>query len=150
MRFPSPPSRHSRLRLAAGLLATTMLCSTGNAFAQDEPQEPATTEPATTADTQSRSSEDDTNIIVTATRRAENLQDVPLAITALGTQTLEQLQVDDFSDYAQLVPSLSSNQLAPGFNRTFIIRRKPKHGAGGPNYQLFGRTEGRDHGIRDL
>jgi len=119
MRFPSPPSR-TQLKLAAGLLATTILCSTGTAFAQEEPDEQTTTEPTTPATTQPTSSEDETTIFVTATRRQENLQDVPVAITALGTQTLEQLQVDDFSDYAQLVPSLSSNQLAPGFNQVYF------------------------------
>ena len=47
-------------------------------------------------------------IVVTATKRAENLQDVPIAITAITTKTLDDLQVDDFDDYARLVPSLSS------------------------------------------
>ena len=80
------------------------------------PASPAGTKaPATAAD-----EDDDTNIIVTATRRSENLQDVPVAITAIGTQTLDQLLVDDFQDYARLVPSLSSNQLAPGFNQVYF------------------------------
>jgi outer membrane receptor protein involved in Fe transport len=46
-------------------------------------------------------------IIVTATKRAESLQDVPIAITAIGTKQLDDLQVDQFEDYARLVPSLS-------------------------------------------
>ena len=46
-------------------------------------------------------------IVVTATRREENLQDVPIAITAITTKTLDDLQVDKFEDYARLVPSLS-------------------------------------------
>ena len=103
-------------RIGLGLLATTILCSTGTAFAQDAPAgQPTTTTQAATDD-----DDDDTNIIVTATRREENLQDVPVAITAIGAQTLEQLQVDNFGDYAQLVPSLSSNQLAPGFNQVYF------------------------------
>jgi iron complex outermembrane receptor protein len=116
MRQPSAARTHTLLRRAAlGLMATTMLCSTGAALAQDQPVQPgeAAAEP-------SRTTQSETTIIVTATRRAENLQDVPVAITALGTATLENLQVDNFSDYAQLVPSLSSNQLGPGFNQVYF------------------------------
>jgi len=94
-----------------GLLATTMLCTTGAAFAQDPPASPA--QPAV-------QSEDDSDIVVTAQRRAENLQDVPIAITAMGTQTLDDLQVDEFNDYARLVPSLSFRSLGPGSANVFF------------------------------
>ena len=87
-----------------GLLTTTMLCGSGMAFAQGTPAPGTATGQADT----------DTDIVVTATRRAENLQDVPIAITALGTQTLDELQVDDFDDYARFVPSLSYRSLGPG------------------------------------
>ncbi len=97
-------------RLAGlGLLTTTMLCTTGTAFAQDPPADPNAPPPVRTAPVQ-----DDTDIVVTATRRAENLQDVPIAITAMGTETLDELQVDEFNDYARLVPSLSFRSLGPG------------------------------------
>ena len=99
-----------RLSSTFGLLASTMLCGTGTAFAQDPPAAPATEPASTTA----QAPEDEANIIVTATRRAENLQDVPIAITALGTQTLDELQIDDFDDYARFVPSLSYRSLGPG------------------------------------
>ncbi|HYD12346.1 MAG TPA: TonB-dependent receptor [Allosphingosinicella sp.] len=87
-----------------GLLTTTMLCGSGAALAQETPAPGTTTEQASS----------DTDIVVTATRRAENLQDVPIAITALGTQTLDELQVDNFDDYARFVPSLSYRSLGPG------------------------------------
>jgi len=99
-----------RLSSTFGLLASTMLCGTGTAFAQDPPAAPATEPAPTTA----QAPEDEANIIVTATRRAENLQDVPIAITALGTETLDELQIDDFDDYARFVPSLSYRSLGPG------------------------------------
>ncbi|HYI43321.1 MAG TPA: TonB-dependent receptor plug domain-containing protein, partial [Sphingomicrobium sp.] len=87
--------------IAYTLLGTTMLASAGVAHAQDtsagEPaQSTATTQPADSGD-----------IIVTAQRRAEDLQDVPIAITAITTKALEDQQVDAFEDYARLVPSLS-------------------------------------------
>ena len=42
------------------------------------------------------------DIIVTSQKRSENMQDVPVSITALGAQKLEDLGVDDFDDYAKL------------------------------------------------
>ena len=35
-------------------------------------------------------------IIVTATKRAENLQDVPISVTALGSDTIEELGLTNF------------------------------------------------------
>jgi iron complex outermembrane recepter protein len=60
------------------------------------------------------------NVIVTAQKRSENLQDVPLSITALGTAKLEELNVADFDDYAKYMPSLSFEGLGPGFSRVFF------------------------------
>ena len=94
-----------RLKASLGFLATTMLCTTGTAFAQGNPPAPGTV---------TEQADSDADIVVTATRRAENLQDVPIAITALGTQTLDELQVDNFDDYARFVPSLSYRSLGPG------------------------------------
>lgn len=59
-------------------------------------------------------------IVVTAQKRQENLQDVPLSITALGTQKLEELHVTDFDDYAKFLPSLSYTSFGPGFSRVFF------------------------------
>ena len=44
-------------------------------------------------------------IIVTAQKRAENMQDVPISIQALGTEQLEQLHVNNFRDYVQMLPT---------------------------------------------
>jgi outer membrane receptor protein involved in Fe transport len=59
-------------------------------------------------------------IIVTATKREERLQDVPLAIQAFGTETLQNLRVSDFNDYVQYLPNVSYQQLSPGFARIFM------------------------------
>ena len=87
-------------RILAGLLASTVMSAPVTAFAQDTA---AGEQPAATTAEQSEGND----IIVTAQKRAESLQDVPIAITALGTKTLDDLQVDQFEDYARLVPSLS-------------------------------------------
>jgi iron complex outermembrane receptor protein len=50
-------------------------------------------------------------VLVTAQKRTENLQDVPISIQALGTEALEELNVSNFRDYVQMLPSVS---MAPG------------------------------------
>src|SRR5688572_23963840 len=59
-------------------------------------------------------------VVVSAQKRDENLQDVPLSITALGAQKLEELHVADFDDYARFLPSLTYVTGGPGFARTFF------------------------------
>jgi iron complex outermembrane recepter protein len=104
------PISPSWKRAALALLASTAIC--GPAWAQDT-QTPPTTQPGDAALPQPPAQSprapvtDEQEIVVTATKRAENLQDVPIAITAITTKTLDDLQVNDFEDYARLVPSLS-------------------------------------------
>jgi len=59
-------------------------------------------------------------IVVTATKRSENLQDIPLSITALGTEQLEDYNVDSFSDYVKFLPSVSWTTLGPGFSPVYM------------------------------
>lgn len=59
-------------------------------------------------------------IIITAQKRSENLQDVPIAVTAIGTEKLSQLQVSDFDDYARYVPSLSYQTTGPGASQVYF------------------------------
>lgn len=59
-------------------------------------------------------------IVVTATKRAESLQRVPISIQALGTATLEQHQVASFDDYAKLLPSVSFQSFGPGQSQLYF------------------------------
>jgi outer membrane receptor protein involved in Fe transport len=59
-------------------------------------------------------------IVVTAQKRAERLQDVPLSITALSAVQLERLGADEFVDYARTVPGLSFIDRGPGRNKITI------------------------------
>src|SRR3989338_2771526 len=63
-------------------------------------------------------------ITVTAQKRSESLQDVPLSIQALGTTRLEELHVGKFADYARFLPSLSyqsgGQSGGPGFSRAYM------------------------------
>ena len=100
-------------RAAAALLASTIVATP--ALAQDVP----TTEPPQAPST-ARTEQTGEEIIVTATKRAENLQDVPIAINAFSTKTLDDLQVDAFDDYAKLVPSLSYKSAGPGSSNVYF------------------------------
>ena len=46
-------------------------------------------------------------IVVTAQRRQENIQDVPISMSAITGATLENLGLRDFNGYAALIPNLS-------------------------------------------
>lgn len=46
-------------------------------------------------------------IIVTSQKRSENLQDVPVSIQALGSEQLEELHINNFKDYVQMLPSVT-------------------------------------------
>jgi iron complex outermembrane receptor protein len=59
-------------------------------------------------------------VVVTALKTQQNLQDVPLSIQAIGTERLEELGVSDFDDYVKFLPSVSYLQANPGFARVFM------------------------------
>ncbi|MEM9317022.1 MAG: TonB-dependent receptor, partial [Pseudomonadota bacterium] len=59
-------------------------------------------------------------VVVTATKRSENLQDVPISITALGQSTLDDLNINDFTGYVQQLPSVSFAQRRPGQASLFM------------------------------
>ncbi len=60
-------------------------------------------------------------ITVTATRQGrENIQNVPMAITALSPTMLSTLNLDGLQDYTKLAPSLSMEQEGAGFNSITI------------------------------
>jgi len=59
-------------------------------------------------------------IIVTAQKREENLQTVPLSIQALGTERLEELRISAFTDYVKFLPSVSFTTIGPGFGLAYF------------------------------
>ena len=46
-------------------------------------------------------------IIVTAQKRSESLQDVPISIQALGTERLQELNIKKFKDYVAMLPTVT-------------------------------------------
>ena len=59
-------------------------------------------------------------IVVTAQKREERLQDVPISIQALGTETLAQHEVTSFDDYVKLLPSVSFQSYGPSQSQVFF------------------------------
>ena len=59
-------------------------------------------------------------IVVTATKRAENAQDIPVAVQALDGNTLDELRVDNFTDYLTQLPGVTAGGSGPGQNTIYI------------------------------
>lgn len=60
------------------------------------------------------------DIIVTAQKRSESLQKVPISIQALSAKKLEEHQVTSFDDYAKLLPSVSFQSFGPGQSQVYF------------------------------
>lgn len=93
----------SNRALKLALLATTCLAVT--AMAQAASAQTTPEQDASTVD----------EVVVTAQKRTQNVQDVPVAITALGTEQLVAAGVSSTSDLKALVPSLNVTTGAGGF-----------------------------------
>ena len=59
-------------------------------------------------------------IVVTATKREQNLQDVPIAVQALNEGKLDQLNIANFDDYIRYLPSVNAAGRGPGQSSIFI------------------------------
>jgi outer membrane receptor protein involved in Fe transport len=88
------------------LLASTMMTMAPIAAAQD-------------AEPQARSGGVD-NIVVTAQKREESIQDVPLSIIALPTEQLEQLEISAFEDYVRYLPSVTFQSTGPSSTSIYM------------------------------
>jgi iron complex outermembrane receptor protein len=93
-------------------LASAMLAGSGIAMAADAPEEGGLEE-----------------VVVTAQKRSEDLQKVPISLTVLGGEKLDQLQVTQFDDYVKFLPSVSFSSLGPSQAEVFF--RGISSGAGG-------------------
>ena len=59
-------------------------------------------------------------VTITATKRSESAQDVPVTVTALDSQELEQLGVKNFTDYLVQMPGVTAGGSGPGQNTIYI------------------------------
>src|SRR5579862_454325 len=93
----------------AGAVAAILNTYAGAAAAADPSTVP---EAATTGGIQ--------EVVVTAQRRTENVQDVPIAIQALTGDTLQQLNVATFDDLIRQLPNVSGASQGPGQVEIFM------------------------------
>lgn len=61
-----------------------------------------------------------TTVTVTATKRSESAQSIPVAVNAIGEQELEALGVKNFSDYLIQLPGVTAGGSGPGQNTIYI------------------------------
>lgn len=100
------------------LLGATMLCASATpaiAFAQD-------TAPADDTAVAVDDTDYGNDIIVTASKRSQTLQDTPVAVSVTSAAQLEESQIRDLIDLQTAVPSLRVSQLQSSANTNFIIR----------------------------
>lgn len=93
------------------LLGATMLMGVGttSAFAQEAAADP---EQGGNAG----------EIVVTATRRATSLQDVPINISAVGSEQISRQRLDDVRDIADFTPGMTIADTGPGSTGTIVLR----------------------------
>jgi len=85
----------------------------GPAFAQTAPAENNAPARAAASDAMS-------DIIVTAQKRDENIQTVPISMQALSTRKLDQLNISNFNEYTQLLPSVAFQTSQPGVTTVYM------------------------------
>lgn len=59
-------------------------------------------------------------IIVTATKRAESSQDIPVAIQAMSGESMDKLGVNTFEEYVKYLPNVTQQGRGPGRNEIYI------------------------------
>ncbi|HEX8055145.1 MAG TPA: TonB-dependent receptor [Novosphingobium sp.] len=111
--------------MRAGTIASALLLGTilsAPAFGQDRPQNTAS---------------DDSDIIVTARRSEERLQDVPISITVLSEEAIAKRNIYNANDLASYVPSLSLNSNFGPEKASFAIRGFVQEGKTAPSVGVY-------------
>jgi iron complex outermembrane receptor protein len=116
---PKPPSRMSfRTFLVATVATSCVLGAATPALAQ---QIPVSNANATTPGTTAKPGQLET-IVVTATRRSEKLQNVPLQVTAITGKALDEAGAQELRDITFLTPGLTLNSNGAQADETPVIR----------------------------
>jgi outer membrane receptor protein involved in Fe transport len=115
------PSALARLPLAMGIY----LAFGSLAWAQDASTQAP---PAETGQEDAKPNQGKTleTVTVTAQKRTENMQKVPISMQAIGEAAIKRQDIQDFDDYAKLLPSLSYSSIGggvfsgPGFAQVYM------------------------------
>ncbi len=86
------------------------------------PVEPLTEVASPDAVSEPRNATQLDDIIVTATKRAQSVRDIPVSITALTGDKLEKIGAQELKDFIQLVPGINSQDEIAGIQRKLSIR----------------------------
>ena len=125
------PSKPSSMLIRLPLATAIYIAISSMAFGQGSTVAPAQ-DPAAPSDQQASPSDKTPaaptlgTVTVTAQKRVENLQKVPISIQVLGQEKLEQQGVSDFNDFAKLLPSVSFGSVGggvfpgPGFVQVYM------------------------------
>jgi len=73
-----------------------------------------------TGATEAPSSDALVEVTVTAERRAERMQDVPIAMQALTGEAIQQLNISTLDDYIKYLPNVTTASNGPGQNEVFM------------------------------
>ncbi|NWG53016.1 MAG: TonB-dependent receptor [Hydrogenophilaceae bacterium] len=119
MRAHGKDVRAGRRRLSG--LSTMVLCAAGAAFGAAGAPSVALAQDAQAEEAQAEDSQSD-EIVVTARRREERLQDVPVAITALSGEQLEGYNVTSIGDITSFVPSMVVGRQVTGSSSSIFLR----------------------------
>jgi iron complex outermembrane receptor protein len=86
---------------------------------------------------QDAASADSGDIIVTARRTEERLQDVPISITVLNQEQISKRNIVNSADLSNYVPSLSTNQNFGPEKASFVIRGFTQEGKTSPSVGVY-------------
>ena len=103
------------LIVKALLLGSTGIAAPSLVYAQVAPEPPSAAAGQTSANVIG-------DIIVTATRREDRLQNVPIAVTAISTGQLEQKQISDVVSLVSVVPGMSVRSTLSPLETVFSLR----------------------------
>jgi iron complex outermembrane recepter protein len=130
---------NSNPKLSYAIAAILSGVSGGAAYAQ-QAQAPA--QAAAPAETSTDTIQE---ITVTAQRRTQSMQDVPISMQAFTGQALQQLNITTFDDYIKYLPNVTSANNGPGQNEIFMrglsAGSQPSQGSGStglfPNVAIY-------------
>lgn len=79
-------------------------------------------------------------IVVTATKRVEKLQDVPVAVTVITNEQIEVRGYTNYADYLNSVPNVWMQDIGPGQTQLYIRGLVAQGGGGFPVASYFGEA----------
>jgi iron complex outermembrane receptor protein len=129
-------TKHTKIALRCGIAAYALIAAAAPAFAQD-PNAGGSSTPTATNTGRGTEVENPGDIIVTARRTEERLQDVPISITVFNNQQIVDKNIAIASDLPAYTPSLSVNTRFGPEKASFAIRGFNQDASTGPTVGVY-------------